>query len=73
MKDLRFDLRFDLKDLDLKNSKCRFEIWLNDLNTFLERFQLLIAGLSPQCSHNQDVSIVALSTAAVTDTHKTAE
>jgi len=32
------DLRFDLKDLGFEE-KLAFEIWLNDLNPFLERFQ----------------------------------
>jgi len=36
MKDLRFYLRFVLKDLGFEeNRDFRFEIWLNDLNTFL--------------------------------------
>jgi len=32
------DLRFVLKDLGFEE-KWGFEIWLNDLNTFLERFE----------------------------------
>ena len=36
MKDLRCDLRYDLKDLGFEE-KQGFEIWVNDLNTFLER------------------------------------
>jgi len=39
MKDLRFALRCDLKDLGAEE-KWGFEIWLNDLNTFLERFEI---------------------------------
>jgi len=35
------DLRFDLKDLGFEE-KWRFEIWLNDLNTFLERFEIWV-------------------------------
>ena len=41
IKDLRFHLRFDLKDLGFEE-KCRFEIWQNDLNTFLERFEIWV-------------------------------
>jgi len=36
---LRFALRCDLKDLGAEE-KWGFEIWLNDLNTFLERFEI---------------------------------
>jgi len=32
-------LRFDLKDLGFEE-KWGFEIWLTDLNTFLERFEI---------------------------------
>jgi len=39
MKDLRFDLRSELKDLGFEE-KWVYEVWLNDLNTFLERFEI---------------------------------
>jgi len=38
-KDLRFELRCDLTDLGFKE-KWRLEIWLNALNTFLERSEV---------------------------------
>jgi len=38
------DLRLDLKDLGFEQ-KWGFEIWLNDLNTFLERFKIWVWDL----------------------------
>ena len=41
MKALRFDLKFDLKDLGLqKNGDLRLEIWLSDFNTIREIFEI---------------------------------
>jgi len=43
MKDLRFNLRLDLNDLGFEeNGLLRFEIWPNDLNTFLEKFEFRV-------------------------------
>jgi len=39
LKRWRFDLRFDLEDLEFKQ-KWGFEIWPNDLNPFAERFEI---------------------------------
>ena len=46
MKDLRFDLRFDLKDSGFEESgDLRLEICLNDLNIFLETFEIWVWDL----------------------------
>jgi len=42
MKDLTYDLRYDLTDLG-SEAQSGFEIWLNDLNTFLIRYEMRFA------------------------------
>ena len=42
--DLRFDLRYDLERFEIWR-KWGFEIWLNDLNPFLEQFETWVKDL----------------------------
>ena len=44
LRHLRFDLRFDLERFGI-DKKWGFEIWLNDLNPFLKRFEIWVKDL----------------------------
>jgi len=47
VKDMRCDLRFDFERFEIlkRNGDSRFEIWLNDFNPFLERFEIRVKDL----------------------------
>jgi len=47
VKDMRCDLRFDFERFEIlkRNGDSRFEIWLNDFNPFLERFEISVKDL----------------------------
>ena len=51
VKELRFDLRFHLERLGIWR-KWGFEIWLNNLNPFLERFEISVKRFDLRFAHH---------------------